>query len=265
MPHRGLRLGVHGYQYVAVFVVWFTLQPMLPCGAVDDAAAAAAAAAADDAGRAEASASPAAAAGLSALAAAMRRRRAARAPAEVQQAAIAALRAAAAPATAAGSRHTRIIPLDSAAQTAAVVCLNEERLPGKVCTQALTARLQSNRASCLIALDDSAGEDSGGSAVVGFVLCEASGGSVDVVLLAVAATATGRGIGRALLTAALAGAAVAGCVTTQSPPSQLDFQEISDTFLWCSDQCLADRALGQYPGGAALCLRGLRASGCAQY
>ena len=93
--------------------------------------------------------------------------------------------------------------------------MNEERLPGMMCTEALIARLQSSRAICLIALEDGA-DGSGGSAgsdVVGFVLCEASRGTCDVILLAVAAAATGRGIGRALLTVALAGAAAGGCTS----------------------------------------------------
>ena len=146
---------------------------------------------------------------LSALAASIRRRRAARASPEGRAAATAALR------TVATVAADAVAPLRVAALaasgptttalTAAVLALNAERLPGAVCTEALATRLRSKRARCLVAVD------AGGGGPAGFVLSEASGGTADVVLLAVATSHERRGLGRALIAAALVAAAEGGC------------------------------------------------------
>lgn len=162
---------------------------------------------------------------ITTMAAAMRRRRAARAPVELRAEAVAKLQAYSTAASAAVPK-VQICPLD-AARVSAVLALNLARLPGKVCTQALATRLQANAAHCLVATEvhSGAGGAGGGgsghggmcetapSPVEGFVLYESSRGCVDVVLLAVQSTSEGRGIGRALLSAALANAAAAGCYT----------------------------------------------------
>ena len=145
---------------------------------------------------------------LSALAASIQRRRSARASPEGRAAAAAVLRAAAATAAAAVA-PLRVTALaasgaTTAALTAAVLALNTERLPGAVCTEALSTRLGSRRARCLVTVD-------GGGALVGFVLSEVSGCTADVVLLAVTASQERRGHGRALLLAALSAAAEGGC------------------------------------------------------
>jgi ribosomal protein S18 acetylase RimI-like enzyme len=153
---------------------------------------------------------------VGALAAALRRRRAARAPAEARAVAVAALEAAAEAATASASTVLDAVLVQSSEHTASVLDLNHKRLPGKVCSEALATRLQSNRACCFIAL---AAEDANN--VVGFVLCETTRGSVDIVLLAVADHSTRQGIGRMLLFKALVHAAVLGC-SSASLSVQLD-------------------------------------------
>jgi ribosomal protein S18 acetylase RimI-like enzyme len=183
---------------------------------------------------------------LSALSAALRRRRAARALGETRAAAVVAVEAAAA--VAAASASTVILSTLSANSelTVAVLNLNDERLPGKVCREGLAARLQSNRASCLIALDKHEA-----SRVMGFLLVEISRGAADVVLLAVAEYSVQQGIGRALLSKALAHAAVLECssaslsVTSENTParrlySSMGFQLVqgradvnASTMQWC--------------------------------
>jgi ribosomal protein S18 acetylase RimI-like enzyme len=147
---------------------------------------------------------------LTALAAAMRRRRAARAPPEVRGDAVAKLQGAAAEAAAAVSPQSRIAPL-TPAHTASVLALNHERLPAKVCTEALATRLQSSAAHCLVASGTEDSSDAASAIIEGFVLYEILRGSADVVLLAVQSASARRGLGRALLSAALANAAAAGC------------------------------------------------------
>ena len=157
---------------------------------------------------------------ITALAAAIRRRRAARAPRELRAKAVVNLQAYAAAASAAASQ-VLIRPFDGADITA-VLLLNQDRLPGNVCTEALAVRLQSSAAHCLVA---AAAQPTGGTIggctgsandtvsqpVQGFVLCETSRGSANVVLLAVRSDCERQGVGRALLSAALASAAAAGC------------------------------------------------------
>ena len=160
-------------------------------------------------------------AAMTPLAAALRRRRAARAPPELRAKAVTGLQACADAASAAASQ-VQIRALD-AADIAAVLALNYDRLPSKVCTEALALRLQSSAAHCLVAAETLASESplangSGSTdetpcspAVQGFVLIETSRGSADVVLLAVRPDCERQGVGRALLSAALANAAAAGC------------------------------------------------------
>lgn len=105
-----------------------------------------------------------------------------------------------------------------------MLALKYDRLPGKVCTEALALRLQSSVAQCYIATGAQSTVGSGAGcnvdrtndttsqpAVQGFVLIETSRGSADVVLLAVRSDCKRQGVGRALLSAALANAAAAGC------------------------------------------------------
>eukprot|EP01043_Picozoa_sp_COSAG02_P029370 COSAG02_NODE_1826_length_10754_cov_4.509714_7_plen_179_part_00 len=108
-----------------------------------------------------------------------------------------------------------------------MLALNYDRLPSKVCTEALALRLQSSAAHCIVAAEahssaaNGVGNNGGSSgsidetpcppAVRGFVLIETSRGSADVVLLAVRPDCERQGVGRALLSAALANAAAAGC------------------------------------------------------
>ena len=105
-----------------------------------------------------------------------------------------------------------------------MLALKYDRLPGKVCTEALALRLQSSVAQCYIATGaqstvgsgagsnvDSTNDTTSQPAVQGFVLIETSRGSADVVLLAVRSDCKRQGVGRALLSAALANAAAAGC------------------------------------------------------
>ena len=133
---------------------------------------------------------------MTTLGAAMRRRRAARAPQELRAKAVTDLQVCADAASTAASQ-VQIRPLDDD-DIAAVLALNYDRLPGKVCTEALALRLQSSVAQCYIAAGaqstvgsgagsnvDSTNDTTSQPAVQGFVLIETSRGSADVVLLAV--------------------------------------------------------------------------------
>jgi ribosomal protein S18 acetylase RimI-like enzyme len=153
-------------------------------------------------------------ASITVLAGAMRRRRAARAPPESRATAVVNLQLCAAAASSAASQ-VLIRPLD-ATDITAVLLLNRDRLPGKVCTEALAIRLQSSAAHCLVAAaapSTGSASDTAPQPVQGFVLCETSRGSADVVLLAVRSDCERQGVARALLSAALASAAAAGCTS----------------------------------------------------
>lgn len=163
-------------------------------------------------------------AAMTTIAAAMRRKRAARISPEVRAKRVAKLQECADAALAAAPQ-VQIRALE-AAHITAVLALNLDRLPGKVCTEALVARLQARAAHCFVATEvqhaalrrgsTDKGFGSGGVCdtapveIEGFILFESSQGSVDVVLLAVRSASERRGIGRALLSVALANAAAEG-------------------------------------------------------